>query len=276
MGTSTDQRCSFCRRLPEDVDRLIKASDKVYICNNCVELCVKILYGDHIELAMLAKQSIIPTSIFISYSSINRDLVTLLSNDLQILESSIWFDRELTRRGGIEWWKTILEKIRECNLFIYAITPISIKSRACQREYDYALALEKRILPLMIERTPLRDIPLSVQKFQIIDYCTQDKEQLSNLITTLLKLPAPKPLPDPLPLEPEVPFDPVTVAASKVKAPTLDYNEQKQLIRDLEDLSEEEDYATEVRALLDQLLRRDDLAIRSKDMIERLKKSLEQ
>ena len=37
------QRCSFCHRNTEDVDRLISGPEDVYICDECVALCVEIL-----------------------------------------------------------------------------------------------------------------------------------------------------------------------------------------------------------------------------------------
>jgi ATP-dependent Clp protease ATP-binding subunit ClpX len=37
------QRCSFCHRDTEDVDRLISGPEDVYICDECVALCVEIL-----------------------------------------------------------------------------------------------------------------------------------------------------------------------------------------------------------------------------------------
>ncbi|MBN1681339.1 MAG: ATP-dependent Clp protease ATP-binding subunit ClpX [Anaerolineae bacterium] len=37
------QRCSFCRRPAEDVSRLISGPDGVFICDECVHLCVEIL-----------------------------------------------------------------------------------------------------------------------------------------------------------------------------------------------------------------------------------------
>ncbi|MFC2037095.1 ATP-dependent Clp protease ATP-binding subunit ClpX [Chloroflexota bacterium] len=37
------QYCSFCHRHHEEVDRLIAGPDDVYICDECVELCVEIL-----------------------------------------------------------------------------------------------------------------------------------------------------------------------------------------------------------------------------------------
>jgi ATP-dependent Clp protease ATP-binding subunit ClpX len=45
-GTGGNQRCSFCRRTHDEVDRLIAGPDGVFICDNCVELCQRILYED--------------------------------------------------------------------------------------------------------------------------------------------------------------------------------------------------------------------------------------
>ncbi|MFQ3568220.1 MAG: ATP-dependent protease ATP-binding subunit ClpX [Aggregatilineales bacterium] len=44
--TPGSQRCSFCRRSHDEVDRLISGPDGVYICDNCVELCQRILFEE--------------------------------------------------------------------------------------------------------------------------------------------------------------------------------------------------------------------------------------
>jgi ATP-dependent Clp protease ATP-binding subunit ClpX len=43
----TTQRCSFCRRSHDEVDRLIAGPDGVFICDNCVELCQRILFEEN-------------------------------------------------------------------------------------------------------------------------------------------------------------------------------------------------------------------------------------
>lgn len=44
-----DQRCSFCHRSYEEVDRLISGPDQVYICDDCVRLCVEILEEERLQ-----------------------------------------------------------------------------------------------------------------------------------------------------------------------------------------------------------------------------------
>jgi ATP-dependent Clp protease ATP-binding subunit ClpX len=47
-----NQRCSFCRRGHDEVERLIAGPDGVFICDNCVELCQRILYEENASSQM--------------------------------------------------------------------------------------------------------------------------------------------------------------------------------------------------------------------------------
>ena len=46
-GYPGEQRCSFCRRSHDEVERLIAGPEGVFICNFCVDLCQHILAEDH-------------------------------------------------------------------------------------------------------------------------------------------------------------------------------------------------------------------------------------
>jgi ATP-dependent Clp protease ATP-binding subunit ClpX len=43
------QACSFCHRSHEEVERLISGPEEVYICDECVELCVEILEEEKLQ-----------------------------------------------------------------------------------------------------------------------------------------------------------------------------------------------------------------------------------
>ncbi len=45
--TTGNQRCSFCRRSHDEVERLIAGPDGVFICDSCVELCQRILFEEN-------------------------------------------------------------------------------------------------------------------------------------------------------------------------------------------------------------------------------------
>ncbi|HEX7742417.1 MAG TPA: toll/interleukin-1 receptor domain-containing protein, partial [Sphingobium sp.] len=58
---------------------------------------------------------------FISYCRRSGGVVKTLVDDLDALGYNVWFDQELS--GGQAWWTEILAKIRECDLFVFALDP---------------------------------------------------------------------------------------------------------------------------------------------------------
>ena len=45
VQTKSEPCCSFCRKSPEQVDLLI-AGPRVFICNECVDICNQIISGE--------------------------------------------------------------------------------------------------------------------------------------------------------------------------------------------------------------------------------------
>jgi hypothetical protein len=74
-------------------------------------------------------------TVFVSHGS--RDtglpLYDVLLKDLRMLSGhEVRVDSELA--GGQVWWDEICKQIRECSLFLLAVTPRLIRSDACGRE----------------------------------------------------------------------------------------------------------------------------------------------
>lgn len=199
--------------------------------------------------------------IFISYSSKDRALVEELAADLDLLvdDCDVWFDRELNRSGGHEWWALILQEIRACDIFIYAATPNILKSEPCRREYAYARALSKPILPVVLAEVEYRSLPLELQKAQLVNYRDRSREQQSSLKASLRNLPPAPSLPNPPPPEPEVPLDPVAVALHKIETLTVDVDQQRLLILEIDDLRGNKACRKHVPELLKRLIARDDV-----------------
>ena len=78
-------------------------------------------------------------SAFVSYSRRDAKAVEALHADIELAGLSAWFDREV--EGGQLWWDVILERIRSCEIFVVALSPDSLASKACQAELAYAVAL---------------------------------------------------------------------------------------------------------------------------------------
>ena len=78
------------------------------------------------------------TRAFLSYSREDKAAVESLERDLEECGLDVWIDSDLT--GGQAWWELILERIRGCECFLFALSPDSLDSEACEREFTYALA----------------------------------------------------------------------------------------------------------------------------------------
>jgi hypothetical protein len=95
------------------------------------------------------------SSIFISYSSKQREFVEKLDQKLKALikehnqDIPIWWDHRLI--GGEEWWETICEKIQKKSHFIFLISQESLESPFCQVELNWAKKLKRYVIPVKID-----------------------------------------------------------------------------------------------------------------------------
>ncbi len=207
-------------------------------------------------------------NIFISYSTKSRLVVEVLATDLEAMGYNVWFDRKLS--GGQDWWAEILQGIRHCNLFLFALTPEAAESHPCKLEYDYAFALNKRILPVMLSDINLKVLPSALQKLQFIDYRQQDKQQVLNLAKSLNSLPPGKALPKPLPPKPEMPLPPLTRLRDQIDSPALKSDEQRLVVTKLKEFLRNPETVDDARMLLRKMRDRDDLLARTEREISGL------
>ena len=142
--------------------------------------------------------------VFVSYSIRDKDVVRRLSQDLGDAEEQVWLDQRLAGRDA--WWRAILEQIRGCDVFIFALSQNSIRSKPCQAELRYAQDLGLPILPVQvgfvdsIQLSPLAAI-------DSVDYQISTPAAAMQLLSALHRVRAQRqPLPSPLPDEPPVPF----------------------------------------------------------------------
>ena len=136
--------------------------------------------------------------VFLSYSRDSADVAEALAADLKDLGHAVWFDHELS--GGQTWWDQILARTRACDVFVLALTPQSLTSTACEREYDYAAALGKPVLPVLLsDGISMNLLPPALAQIQLVDYRSRDRAAGLRLARALGSLPPAGPLPDPLP-----------------------------------------------------------------------------
>jgi hypothetical protein len=90
--------------------------------------------------------------LFISYSSQDKGAIEPLRSALNRAHQQVWMDEELG--GGEAWWRTILEQIRSCEVFIVALSDNSLASKPCQAEVRYARLCSARSFPFRSARSP--------------------------------------------------------------------------------------------------------------------------
>lgn len=214
--------------------------------------------------------------VFVSYSRTNLDVVTQLVEDLQAVGMTTWHDQTLT--GGQRWWDNILANIRDCEIFIFALSTESWESEACRSELAYVCGLGKPILPVLVaDGINLNLLSAPLHEIQVTDYRARDKGAAFALLKALNATPACPPLPEPLPPSPAVPVSYLGTLKERIDFNgSLSAQEQNLLFLELEEAMDEGRSPAEVRELFLSLKRRDDLLAKVAVKVDAALKSLDQ
>lgn len=209
-------------------------------------------------------------ALFISYSSRDAVIVGELASALRRGGHELWIDDELG--GGDAWWRAILGQIRDCDIFLAAISQNMLQSKACQAEISYALALGKPILPVQVgPLDSMRTNPLA--GMQVIDFQQRSIDSWMALDEAVrAKQSAPPPLPDPLPDEPPMPFGYLMRLGGQIRASELSPQQQTVIVAELEaaltDDGDDDGVRRDICALLRQLRDRSDVTYRTRTEVD--------
>ena len=218
-------------------------------------------------------------TVFVSYSSRDKDAVKSLTQDLQDADEQVWLDQRLA--GGDAWWRAILGQIRGCDVFVFALSQNSIQSRPCQSELGYAQALGQPIVPVQVG--PVDSMQLNpLATVQTVDYRNPTPSTAMRLIAALHRERARRqPLPSPLPEEPAVPFEYLIRLYTTIVGPDqLSPREQAALLAQLE-VGLREDGAhdaarKDILTLLGKLRDREDVTYRTRTEVDEILASIDQ
>jgi hypothetical protein len=215
------------------------------------------------------KEAGLMTMVFVSYGRENHAVVRSLTQDLVELGHTIWFDQDLT--GGRAWWDHILSRIRECDVFVVALSPESLDSEACKRECSYAFKLGKTLLPVLIADVRAELLPPLLAEIQYVDYRRQDKGAAFSLMKAFSALPPGRALPEPLPEPPPAPVSYLGGLKEQIGASRpLSFEEQTALLLRLKQGLQDSKNAEGVLSLLSTFRAREDLFARVADEIDQL------
>jgi TIR domain len=172
--------------------------------------------------------------LFVSYARENKPDVDQLVEHLRTMGYDTWVDAAL--RGGQDWWEEILDRIADTDVVIAIFSSAALNSTACRREFEWAVALAKPVVPVAVEPPPTA-LPRRFARRQIIDYsqpAQRDRAALQ-LQGALAALPPAPPLPDPLPEPPAAPLSYLTDLIDLItETGALDHDQQHQILHQLE------------------------------------------
>lgn len=115
------------------------------------------------------------TQVFMSYGEADKEMMLKLAGALMRESFTVWTNKT-DIQTGMEFQEAINRGIEEANNVLYLISPDSLKSVYCQQEIDYALSLNKRIIPLLICETNESELPAKLKKLQFIDFTDNRNE----------------------------------------------------------------------------------------------------
>jgi hypothetical protein len=165
--------------------------------------------------------------IFISYAHVDWQFVKSLAERLRRYHD-VWYDDRL--HAGQDWWETILQRLDWCECFIYVLTPESLASEYCLKEYEEARRLKRQIVPVRMQ--PNISLPDALGRIQYADFAERlFEDAMIDLIGDLGRLElslraqlpkaepqAPPPTPAPLEESPGKPINPAELYRDAVKA----------------------------------------------------------
>jgi WD40 repeat protein len=98
------------------------------------------------------------TSLFISYSRKDSAFAHHLVDAFKGQDWDFWIDWE-DIPPTVDWFMEIEKGIEQAGVFLFLVSPDSIRSRICRREIDHALKNGKRLIPIVVRDVKVEDTP---------------------------------------------------------------------------------------------------------------------
>jgi hypothetical protein len=134
------------------------------------------------------------SSVFLSYSRSDAQIVDKIADDLQKEGFDLWFDRQNLVTG--ENWQVQIEKaITESSFIIVFISKNSLQSKWVQTEYRAAFEHQRRaggtrLIPVLLEKA---ELPVFLSMIYYVDFTESYYRGMRNLIRALKTPTGPKP-----------------------------------------------------------------------------------
>ena len=118
-----------------------------------------------------------PATVFASYSRVDGRLVTQLLGLFAAVDVPVFRDEQSVKPGQ-KWRIAIDEAIEQCQTILVFWCEHAAQSSEVRSEYEHAIALGKRVVPVLMDQTAL---PPNLGQYQGLDLRSHHNFILSNL-----------------------------------------------------------------------------------------------
>jgi hypothetical protein len=97
-------------------------------------------------------------SLFISYSRTDIDCARRLTESFKGQDLDFWIDwRDIP--PTVDWWSEVKRGIEQAGVFLFLVSPTSIRSKVCIREILHSLRNGKRLIPVVVREVNPGEVP---------------------------------------------------------------------------------------------------------------------
>ncbi|MEQ9354013.1 TIR domain-containing protein [Coleofasciculus chthonoplastes] len=108
------------------------------------------------------------TQVFLAYAEADKGVMQQIRNRLWREGFTVWTNQTDIQTGEV-FQEAIHRGIEAADNLVYLLSPDSVTSEYCQQEVDYALSLNKRIIPIKVGVFANEKIPSVLRDLQYID-----------------------------------------------------------------------------------------------------------
>ncbi|MFB2837050.1 TIR domain-containing protein [Floridanema evergladense] len=108
------------------------------------------------------------TQVFLAYAYEDKEVMEKIRNSLRRDSITVWTNTTDIQKGEA-YDKAVRRGIEQADNVVYLLSPEALKSEFCEQELNYALSLNKRLVPLLVKHISKKEIPESLRYVQYID-----------------------------------------------------------------------------------------------------------
>ncbi|MEL7435875.1 MAG: toll/interleukin-1 receptor domain-containing protein, partial [Chloroflexota bacterium] len=148
---------------------------------------------------------------------------------------TVWIDEHGIEEGEA-WWDKILTGLEQSDLFLVALSNLYLESVACQREYTYAVALGKALLPVVVKPVDYNRVPSELAQIQYVNFEKNNEETQVRLYNGINKTSESVPMPATMPPRPPVPMTKLKEVEKLLRKARLSDEDERTIAFLLEDI----------------------------------------